>query len=58
MMIDINDVDEFNMTMKQAEKSGDWGTKHAAGREDREKSSPVPVCLIPTSRSCRHMARG
>lgn len=22
MMIDINDVDEFNMTMKQAEKSG------------------------------------
>jgi len=47
-----------NNSFEAREKSGDRGTKHAAGREHREKASPVRVCLIPTSRSCRHMARG
>ena len=46
------------VSCKFGEKNGDRGTKHAAAREDREKPSPVRVYLIPTTRSCRHMARG
>ena len=38
------------------EKNGDRGTKHAAGREDREKSSPSQVrhspCPVPAAARC------
>ncbi len=47
-----------NNSFEAREKSGDRGTKHAAGLEHRESSSPVRVYLIPTSRFCCNMARG